>query len=87
MFSVHGHVLILVARDPDAHVTGIAAQMNLSVAAVGRVLADLVASNLVAKIETGTCTRHVVTNGGSAVGTLTAPRSVAAVTRLYGRTA
>jgi len=87
MFSVHGHVLILVAGDPDAQVSGIAAKMKLSEAAVGRVLADLVASNLVAKVETGTCTRHVLTSSAPAGGMLTAPRSVAAVTRLYGYTA
>jgi hypothetical protein len=87
MFSMHGHVLILVASDPEADTGAIAERLHVSERVIRRTLDDLIAAHLVSRARVGNRSRFVITSDDPVVATLTAPRSVSAVTRLYGRTA
>lgn len=87
MFSVHGHVLITIARDPDAQVAQIAQRLKMTETGVRRVVSDLIASRLVAQVQIGRRTRFEITSSDPMITGQTSPRSTAAVTRLYGETA
>ena len=87
MLSVHGHVLISIARDPDTDVDQIAERLQMSQIGVRRVISDLIASRLITQVRAGPRNRFVITCADPMITGLTSPRSTSAVTRLYGRTA
>jgi hypothetical protein len=87
MFSAHGHVLISIARDPDTDVAQIAERLRMSQIGVRRVISDLVAAGLIGQVRIGRQNRFVITCTDPMLADLSSPRSVGAVTRLYGRTA
>ncbi|MCU1391042.1 MAG: hypothetical protein JWL72_4380 [Ilumatobacteraceae bacterium] len=87
LFSNHGHALILVARGGELSVGELSRQMRLSEAAVGGILADLVAEQLIEQVEVGRNARFVLATTNPAASALAGTRSVAAVAKLYARRA
>lgn len=58
--SNHGHVLLAIARDPDATLRELAAQVRITQRAVQRIVADLEASKYVERVRTGRRNRYKI---------------------------
>ncbi len=75
LLSNHGHVLVLLARDPDVRMRDIARQVDLTERAVQRIVRGLVAEGYVAIEKEGrrnhyrpnleACLRHPLESGVS----------------------
>jgi predicted ArsR family transcriptional regulator len=62
--SNHAHVLLCVARDPEARTRDIADRVGITERAAQRILSDLVAEGYVAKIKAGRRNRYTVNRRG-----------------------
>jgi DNA-binding MarR family transcriptional regulator len=60
----HAHVLLCVARDPQARTRDIAEQVGITERATQRILADLVAEGYVKRAKIGRRNRYTVNPGG-----------------------
>jgi predicted transcriptional regulator len=60
LLSTHGHVLLAVARDPDALVRDIADEVGITTRATLSVLADLEAAGFVTRTRLGRRNHYVV---------------------------
>ncbi|MCU1396071.1 MAG: hypothetical protein JWM34_4499 [Ilumatobacteraceae bacterium] len=87
MFSIHGHALIIIARNPEVQVSELSEQLKLGEAVVVRLIDDLITAGIVARVEIGGRTRFAIISDDPMVARLAAPQSVVAVHRLYGRSA
>lgn len=62
--SNHGHVLLVIARDPDARLRDIAERVQITERAAQVIVADLERSGYVTKERVGRRNRYVLTPGG-----------------------
>jgi predicted transcriptional regulator len=62
--SNHAHVLLCVARDPDARVRDIAESVGITERAAQRILSDLIAEGYVARIKLGRRNQYTVNRRG-----------------------
>jgi predicted ArsR family transcriptional regulator len=62
--SNHAHVLLCVARDPEARARDIAEQVGITERAAQRILSDLVADDYLSKIKVGRRNRYTVNRKG-----------------------
>jgi DNA-binding MarR family transcriptional regulator len=60
----HAHVLLCVARDPQARTRDIAEQVGITERATQRILADLVAEGYVTRTKVGRRNRYTINPGG-----------------------
>src|SRR4051812_35499807 len=60
----HAHVLLCIARDPQARTRDIADQVGITERATQRILADLVAEGYVARAKIGRRNRYTVNRRG-----------------------
>lgn len=58
--SNHGHVLLAVARNPDATLREVAARVGIAERTVQRIVADLEAGQYLARVRTGRRNRYEV---------------------------
>jgi DNA-binding MarR family transcriptional regulator len=58
--SNHAHVLVCIARDPDARVREIAQQVGITERAVHRILADLEQGAVIERVRQGRRTHYLV---------------------------
>ena len=58
--SNHGHVLLAIARNPDATLREVAALVGITERAVQRIVADLVAGQYLERVRTGRRNRYEV---------------------------
>ncbi|MDR3636084.1 MAG: helix-turn-helix domain-containing protein [Isosphaeraceae bacterium] len=58
--SNHGHVLLAIARDPDATLREVAALVGITERAVQRIIADLEAGQYVERVRAGRRNRYKV---------------------------
>ncbi len=56
----HGHVLVCVARDPDATIREIANRVGITERAVQKIVSDLEANETIARFRVGRRNRYVV---------------------------
>ena len=56
----HGHVLVCVARDPDATIREIANHVGITERAVQKIVSDLEANETIARFRVGRRNRYVV---------------------------
>ena len=61
--SNHGHVLVALARDPDARTRDLADAVGITERAVQQIIADLVGHGYVQKEKVGRRNRYQVTRG------------------------
>ena len=60
----HAHVLLCVARDPDARTRDIAERIGITERAAQRILSDLLAEGYVSKVKLGRRNRYTVNRKG-----------------------
>ena len=60
LLTGHGHVLVEIARSPDARIRDIAAVAGLTERAVQAIVADLEAAGYITRSRTGRRTRYTV---------------------------
>lgn len=60
----HAHVLLCVARDPEARTRDIAERVGVTERAAQRILADLVAEGYVSRLKVGRRNRYTVNTRG-----------------------
>lgn len=60
----HAHVLLCVARDPDARARDIAVQVGITERAAQRILSDLIADGYLAKTKIGRRNRYTLNRRG-----------------------
>lgn len=60
----HAHVLLCVARDPEARTRDIAEQVGITERATQRILADLVAEGYVTRAKVGRRNRYTINRRG-----------------------
>jgi DNA-binding MarR family transcriptional regulator len=60
----HAHVLLCIARDPQARTRDIAEQVGITERAAQRIVADLVAEKYVARTKVGRRNRYTVNRRG-----------------------
>jgi len=60
LLTGHGHVLVEIARSPDARVRDISAVVGLTERTVQAIVADLEAAGYLTRIRTGRRTRYTV---------------------------
>jgi DNA-binding MarR family transcriptional regulator len=60
----HAHVLLCIARDPQARARDIAEQVGITERAAQRILADLVAEGYVTRTKVGRRNRYTINPGG-----------------------
>jgi predicted transcriptional regulator len=60
----HAHVLLCVARDPDARARDVAERVGITERAAQRILSDLVAEGYVSKDKVGRRNRYTVNRQG-----------------------
>jgi len=61
----HGHVLVCVARDPDATIREIAKRIGITERAVQKIVSDLEANEAIARFRVGRRNRYVVCNNAT----------------------
>ena len=61
--SNHGHVLVSLARDPDARMRDVAASVGITERSVQQIVADLVAQGYLRKEKVGRRNRYDVVRG------------------------
>jgi predicted transcriptional regulator len=62
--SNHAHVLLSVARDPEARARDIAARVGITERAAQRIISDLLAEGYLSKIKVGRRNRYTVNRRG-----------------------
>jgi predicted transcriptional regulator len=62
--SNHAHVLLCVARDPDARTRDIAERVGITERAAQRILSDLLAEGYVSKVKLGRRNQYTVNRKG-----------------------
>jgi predicted transcriptional regulator len=62
--SNHAHVLLCVARDPEARARDIAERVGITERAAQRILSDLIAEDYVSRIKVGRRNRYTVNRRG-----------------------
>lgn len=62
--SNHAHVLLCVARDPDARARDIAERVGITERAAQRILSDLIAEGYVSRTKVGRRNRYTVNRHG-----------------------
>lgn len=80
--SNHAHVLLCIARNPDARVRDIAAQVGITERAVQRILAELEAGQVLIRERRGRRTHYAIEASTHLRHPLEAHRSVADLVRL-----
>lgn len=60
----HAHVLLCVARDPEARVRDVAGRVGITERAAQRILGDLLAEGYVSKVKLGRRNRYTVNRKG-----------------------
>jgi DNA-binding MarR family transcriptional regulator len=63
-FTNHAHVLLCIARDPQARTRDIAEQVGITERAAQRIVADLVAENYVSRTRVGRRNHHKINPRG-----------------------
>ena len=79
----HGHVLVAVARDPDARLREIAAAVGITERAAQLIVSDLEASGYLAKERVGRRNRYVLHPGRPLRHPAEADRSVDALLAVF----
>ncbi|MCA9534082.1 MAG: winged helix-turn-helix transcriptional regulator [Myxococcales bacterium] len=80
--SNHGHVLLCIARNPDARVRDIAAQVGITDRAVQRILAELEEAHVLVRERRGRRTHYAIEATAHLRHPLEAHRSVSDLVRL-----
>lgn len=62
--SNHGHVLVCLARDPDARLRDVAARVGITERAVQQIVSDLVAGDYLTKSKVGRRNRYTLHRDG-----------------------
>lgn len=61
--SNHGHVLVAIARDPQARVRDLAERVGITERAVQQIIAELVGQGFVVRTKTGRRNRYEIVEG------------------------
>jgi predicted transcriptional regulator len=83
--SNHGHVLVALARDPDARTRDLADAVGITERAVQQIIADLVGHGYVQKDKVGRRNRYRVTRGAHFRHDLEAGVTLGSFVDLVGR--